>query len=353
MFKPCPPPALPALSPATIFRDNEQRRQHGAATKALRAALGIVQQRRAMPDPPDHTTAMHMEELPRHATEQRRPAPPPRTEGEARRNRREHHSGEYYSNVYEDDDAATMTSRPRRYSSAQHGGGAGHGSGGAATAAAAAAVDNNFPPASAPANADALLPPFDDPGARTTSTMRGPTRVKPSPGEGRGRGGGYEANAGDNRTDAAATGRIRSNRVEPSGPAQADRTSGGDAWSSSTRPRAGTGRDERGGRGGRLRVTGGGGGDDGDGGSLRYSVNKGVRVGNLGGAKVGWRGAGRGRSDSGGSGTWGLGPRAVTEEDLARLDDEIAHLSSTVEQVNQMLFLLSWCTRYECVDNIR
>lgn len=38
---------------------------------------------------------------------------------------------------------------------------------------------------------------------------------------------------------------------------------------------------------------------------------------------------------SGGASSWGLGPRAVTREDLARLDDEIASLSKTVEQVWQ------------------
>lgn len=40
-------------------------------------------------------------------------------------------------------------------------------------------------------------------------------------------------------------------------------------------------------------------------------------------------GAGAGRSGV----SWGLGPRAVTKEDLSRLDEEIANLSKTVEQV--------------------
>lgn len=40
-----------------------------------------------------------------------------------------------------------------------------------------------------------------------------------------------------------------------------------------------------------------------------------------------------GASDGRGGKSWDLGPRAVTEEDLAKLDDEIAQLSSTVEQV--------------------
>lgn len=37
--------------------------------------------------------------------------------------------------------------------------------------------------------------------------------------------------------------------------------------------------------------------------------------------------------------SWGVGPRTVTREDLVRLDEEIANLSKTVEQVRMSAFL--------------
>ena len=48
-----------------------------------------------------------------------------------------------------------------------------------------------------------------------------------------------------------------------------------------------------------------------------------------------YSGGKRGAADAGGSraSLWGLGPRAVTREDLTRLDEEIANLGKTVEQV--------------------
>lgn len=69
------------------------------------------------------------------------------------------------------------------------------------------------------------------------------------------------------------------------------------------------------------------------GGALLSNPGRGPRFGGFGRTfGVSGRDAGT-VAGSRASSSWGLGPRAVTREDLTRLDEEIANLSKTVDQV--------------------